>query len=250
MKILPLLLLFCLSLNAQSHKDSPLPKVDWDSKKVLKDITGWSYSKDGQWIDNDHVIAKRGISTDNYFYYRKENRYGYDNIERLILAPVYYGTDTLTVLVKLYEDGYYQRPAIGKSWKTTSKAYYYVFSSNELFSIDSLPKETTEITLPLKACGYLGEATYGSVLSVLEEKLLIKPSIDRELVFTLRASEDQTIQFQFASMHSVFVNVEGVLHDFTLKGKTLYGTPLLLDYIHYELTAAEFSEFFSPKFDF
>ncbi len=244
-----LLILLTLSqwLSAQPRQSKPLPKLSEKPLKVLDEgITGWSYSLDGQWVSAEMKIPVRLISTNEDEYDTRINRLGNDNIEELQLYPVIYGNDTLVMLVKLYETGQYRYQHTQKGWDDHLMAYYFIFNQGELNQLQTIDTNTTNIELPLRDFGLISNTSPGKVAEDIGKRLIIKPSTGRLLTFTIRKiGESEKIQFQFASLHEIFPGVEGVLNDFTLKGKSVYGNRLLLDYLYYEMDQSTFKDFFS-----
>lgn len=230
---------------AQVHTNKPLPIfAEKPSHTIEDDLTGWSYSKDGQWISAENTIPIRAISTDEDAYDTPENRLGMDNIEELRLYPVLYGQDTLVALVKLYESGSYKLDALKKGWRSSTEAYYFLFDASELKRIkkaDSL----MVVKIDLRDYGRLHDVSPRHLLDELTSRVMVRSETDRQLVLLTENGEDNTTYFQLASMSSVFEDVEGVLKDFTLRAETLYGTPALLDYLHYAYSTENFYRFFS-----
>lgn len=232
---------------AQPRENKPLPVFTKEPVKVIDDdITGWSFSKDGQWISDDMRIPVRLISTNEDEYKTRVNELGNDNIEELQLYPILYGSDTLVMLVKLYETGSYKYEHTQKGWEDQTIAYYFIFDHKELRQLRFMTEKAKVFELALKDFGQIADTKPKRVLDAIREKIIIKESTDRFLTFMARKLNDpEVIQFQFASLHDVFTDVEGVLNDFQLRGKSIYGKPLLLDYLYYEVDQKLFIDFFT-----
>lgn len=247
MRKLIVLLALCQGVMAQPRENKPLPVFTKKPLKVLDDgITGWSFSKDGQWISEDMTIPPRLISTDEELYNTKTNKLGNDNIEELRSYPILYGNDTLVMIVKLYKTGNYEYERTKRGWDDYFIGYYFIVDHKELLKLGTLSNETSIIELEMRDFGSVSKTKPSNVLSDIKEKLIIKEKTDRFLTFTIRKiDESSKIQFQMASLHDVFTDVEGVLNDFQIRGKSVYGKKELLDYIYYELDAYTFQDFFS-----
>ncbi len=255
MRKLIVLLTLCQGVMAQPRENKPLPIFTKKPVKVLDDhITGWSFSLDGQWVSEEMTIPPRLISTNEDAYDTRENELGNDNIEELQLYPILYGNDTLVMLVKLYKTGHYEYESTQRGWDDYLMAYYFVVDNKDLFKLGKISAETSIIEMPMRDFGTISRVRSGNVLDEIKKKIIIKQKTDRFLTFTARKVEETSkIQFQFASLHDIFTDVEGVLNDFQIRGKSVYGNKGLLDYIYYEVDAYGFQDFFSlptqMKFD-
>lgn len=236
--------LFSLNLIAQVHKERPLPQISDKAVKTLDEgITGWSFSRDGQWISREMNIPPRAISTNTEVYESNQGKLGLDNISELKLFSVKYGEEDLVALVKTYTDGGYEFQATQRGWEEYSIAYYFVFNKSQLQKLTKANEQTQVIQIPLRDFGTLGTAKKRDVREHIKDKLLIKDTTERVLSMTIKKVDD-TAYFQFASMHKVFDEVEGVLEDFKIRGSTIYGTPRLLEYLHYSYNFDQLLEFF------
>lgn len=248
MKPLLLLLLAATStLIGQVHQNLPIPQLDEASAKVIdEDIIGWSLSLDGQWISEEMKIPVRSVSFDEESYERDANQLGLDNISELILIPAMYGEDSLCILVKMMDNGFYKYKTTKQKWQTNTVGYYYVFNRSHLKDLQNLENGKHTIKIPLRDYGDLGEFKSKHLEEVLLKKMVVEPTTDQLLVAAIQLDEENPdkIYFQFSSQHNVFPEVEGVVKDLTLNGRTIYGTPILIDYIHYEYGKNAFYEFF------
>ncbi len=247
MRKLILLLTLCQAVMAQPRENKPLPIFTKKPVKVLNEgVTGWSLSLDGQWIPKEMTIAPRLISTNEKEYKTKLSELGNDNIEELQLYPIMYGKDTLVMLVKLFNSGQYEYERTKRGWDDRLIAYYFIVDHKELQKLSTIGSKTSIIELKMRDFGHISRTKKGRVLDDIKQHIIIKPKTDRFLTFTARKDDiTNKIQFQFASLHDVFSDVEGVLHDFKLNGKSVYGNKKLLDFIYYEVDAYTFQDFFS-----
>lgn len=246
MRKLIVLLFLSQGLLAQTRENKPLPIFPKKPVKILDEgITGWSLSMDGQWISQEMKIPVRLISTNEDQYETKINSLGNDNIEELQIYPAIYGNDTLIMLVKIYETGAYEYQRTKKGWDDYLLAYYFVIDHKELRKLKAISSEASVIELEMKDFGLVTDVRTRNVLDDIRQKMIVKPETQRRLAFIIRKMDSTgKIQFQFASLHEVFRDVEGVLNDFQLRGRSLYGKEALLDHLYYEMDEDTFKEFF------
>lgn len=239
-------LLSCLGqIRGQVHKSKPLPQLSEEPVHLIdENIKGWSYSLDGQWLSREMNIPPRLISTNHEAFETHEAELGLDNIEELQLYPMLYGSDTLLALVKIYRNGNYEFEATQRGWDDYNQAYYFVFEPGELDQLKSVGSEPSIIKIKLRGFGELRQFKKRKVRSHLKDDLLVKDKTNRVLAITMKV-EEGTAYFQMASLHSIFSDVEGVLHDFKRQGSSLYGSPILLDYLHYSYDFEALKNFFS-----
>lgn len=248
MRFLPFLLCLSLLVAAQPRDDMPLPYFSKKATSILKDdITGWSYSIDGQWISEEKTILPRFNSRDERKYNKLASGLGLDNIEELRIYPVSYGEDTLIMLVKLYREGSFKYKTTQKGWRTYLSAYYFLFELNELSKLNKIQDTATQnLTIRLKDGGWIKNVRKGKLLERIQEKMLVKKRYGRNLVLMVQPyTEESVVRFHIFSYHEVFKDVEGVRQDFILEGKSMYGSPKLFDYIYYETPLSNFSDFFA-----
>lgn len=255
MRKLIILLALCQGVMAQPRENKPLPIFTKKPIKVIDDnLTGWSFSLDGQWVSQEMTIPPRLISTNEDAYETRVNSLGNDNIEELQLYPILYGTDTLVMLVKIYTNGQYEYESTQRGWDDYLMAYYFVVDYKELQKLSSITSNTSIIELNMRDFGRISNVKKSNTLEMIKKKLIIKDKTDRFLTFTARkVDETSKVQFQFASLHDIFNDVEGVLNDFQIRGKSVYGNKELLNYMYYEIDFYAFQDFFSlptqVKFD-
>lgn len=245
-----LILLLCLPaiLVAQERKNRPLPQFTKEPTSVLADsVSGWSLSIDGQWIEAEKLIYPRLISRDKDAYESNENSLGLDNFEEFRLYPVQYGQDTLILLVKLYTRGFYKYEVSKKGWDTELDAYYFLVKKENLEGALSAIDTTVHMhKMELLDGGVLSNVSSRKVLKEIMAKLRVRERYDRVLVLMAqRMAATKKMRFHLFSLHQVFPDVEGVLKDFSMRGKTVFGTRFLFDFIYYETDEKIFNRFFS-----
>lgn len=250
MKSTLLLLLFSFCLAGQIHQNLPVPDLREKSMNVIDDyIIGWSLSLDGQWVSEEMKIPIRAVSFNVNSYESDANQLGLDNISELILIPATYGSDSLCILVKIMNTGYYKYKTTKQKWQTNTVGYYYVFDQKHLGNFQNLDTGKSVIKIPLRDFGELGELKSKHLKEKLMQQMVIKPRTDQLLVASIELSDQspEKVYFQFSSQHNIFPEVEGVIKDLKLNGRTIYGTPLLIDYIHYEYDKTAFLNFFKTN---
>lgn len=250
MRSLLLLLLISSSSFAQIHQNSPIPEILEESKRVIdEELIGWSKSLDGQWFSSEMTIPIRAISQDEEAYETNESELGLDNISQLLLYKINYGEELLYALIKISNSGQYRYSTTQQKWQESEIAYYYIFDKVEMKRITDAEDNTSLVKIPLRDYGALGEVRSKKILASLKKNIIIKDKTDRLLVIALKTDSENAdkIYFQFSSQHKIFPDVEGVLHDFKLQGNTVYSSPLLLDYLHYEYDKGAFNKFFSAE---
>lgn len=245
------ILIFCLisfSLFSQPREERPLPEYREEPIKTLEEgITGWSYSKDGQWVKGKGHIPIVSISTKEENYETDQAQVGLDNIDQLWLEPIKYGDDTLVGLIKIYTEGFYEYPVTQRDWDERTNAYYFIFKKKGLEKLRNFEDTTvSNVRLNLMAGGLLKDIKTKHIIENIEKNTVVRYRYDRDLVFTMQKPANDTIRrFQFFSIHEIFPDVEGVLEDFTRGGRTVYGSTVLFDFLYYELSDPRFREFFS-----
>ncbi len=250
-----LFLIFCCSFSllasAQLREEKPLPMFAQEASSILVDsVSGWSYSKDGQWIKGDKIIYPRLISRNEEAYEAKENKLGIDNFDQLQLFPVQYGKDTLLLLVKLFTSGKYKYEVSKKGWKTSTDAYYYLFKLKDMRSAMMAVDTTVRMNkIRLMDGGLLEDIDEKKVVENIKQNVRVRERYDRVLtLMTKYVPENNSVRFHIFSLHSVFPDVEGILQDLRKSGRSLYGSKELFDYAYYETEDKIFYRFFSmPK---
>ncbi|WP_417608096.1 hypothetical protein [Owenweeksia hongkongensis] len=250
MRSLLLLLLVSASTFAQIHQNEPIPEIDEKSVKIIdEDIIGWSKSFDGQWLSKEMTIPIRAISQDEIAYESDESELGQDNISELHLYKTKYGEEQLYTLIKIFRTGSYKYTATQQKWQETLSAYYYIFEADQMKKLLEATESNGLIRIPLRDYGLMEGIKSKKIIETLTTNLVIKNSTDRLLVAVLKLDGEHAdkIYFQISSQHEIFPDVEGILNDFTLQGNTVYNSPLLLDYLHYEYDKEAFKKFFTAE---
>ena len=258
MKHLVILFLTGFTCLAQPRSEKPLPYFPKKPAKLLSDeVTGWSYSLDGQWLSEEQKIPVRLVSRNEDAYQKEQNEPGLDNFDQFQLYPALYGNDTLVLLVKLFEEGAYEFPQSKENWQDYTNAYFYLFNKDQLKKLQRFSAQNSELLhIELLQDGLIKDLNRRNALERIKEKLKIDPEYDRQLVFTGRSytlknnerekgDSPSRIQFQIFSSHKSVADVEGVVQDFRINGTSLYGRPALLDYLYYECDRQRFVDFFT-----
>ncbi len=250
------LLLLSLSGFAQHRVNEPLPYFSDKAVNVMDDeITGWSYSLDGQWVSAEKKIPIRAVSRNEDQYEEKRNKLGIDNITELRLYNVNYGGENLIALVKIMKNGHFKYPKTRKGWRSNKDAYYFIFSQNELNTLKNLEDGQVQVLeIPLVADGFFRDVKEKNITSLLREHVIIDKDYERDLIMTVQSFasnnkdpqkpvDHQKVRFQFFSQHELDDDVMGILNDFRLQGKSLYGSPQLFDHIYYECNRKSYDNF-------
>jgi len=245
-----LFIFFPLSLWAQPRENRDLPIFEpVPYFQVGDSIKGWSYSADGQWISKPKIVPVIGISRNENFYNNQDNALGIDNIHKLIAYKVKYGSDTLICLVKVYRDGAYRYPNRKRGWKEHLAGYYWIIRYRDLnAALDYFEEQDTSEAFVLRIKSLEGRAIKEiedeeDILEQITSTTIIKPNFDRNLVLTLQKGEnDTTLRFHLCSLHVIFTDVEGTRNNFTKRGRSVYGSVRLFDYMYFEINRKDFFE--------
>lgn len=254
-RLLLVFLMLSYFANAQERREQPLILI---SKKPLalldKDVKGWSYSLDGQWLSAKKKIPIRANSRDKDIYDKKPEYLGIDNFSYLALYPAIYGVDTLMLMVKVYKDGAYKFGRIKKNWDEYYRAYYYLLSKKEYKKLDMLQDTSAQvIKLDLVDDGEISGVDEGDIMNEIRSRLRVNQEHHRQMVVMVQPfTAKNRIRFQIFSQHKIFRDVAGVLRDFTLMGNSLYGDLRLFDYLYYETAIDRFEKLMTVpnSFDF
>ncbi len=243
-----------MSCFAQSREEKPIPYLSEKPVSILDDdIKGWSLSLDGQWISEEKTILPRLISRDKKAYRTRINRLGLDNFKEMLMYPIIYGNDTLLLILKAYENGHYKYEYSKKGWRNEDWIHYFVIKARDLNKLNTLEDSTVHILKIKMLDGGQIKTSTSRAISEIKERLLIRNNYNYSMhIMVQPLAQKERIKFHIYAMHNVFPDVEGVLKNFTVNGRTAYGSELLFDYIHYETSIKNFSKFFSlpGSFDF
>ncbi len=190
-----------------------------------------------------------GISRNEDFYQRESNRLGIDNIQKLLAYKVKYGKDTLICLLKIYRDGAFKYPNRRKGWKEFTAGYFWLVRYRDLKqALNYFEKQDTGEAFVLRIKSLEGRSIKEiederTVLKKIMNSTIVKPDFDRNLVLTIQSSEDPNlIRMHLCSLHVIFTDVEGVRQNFTKRGRSVYGSVRLFDYVYFEMNRKEFFE--------
>lgn len=240
--LLPVLALAQPRNNRELPIFEPLPYFS-----VGDSITGWSLSSDGQWVSRPQTIPPIGISRNTDFYDREENAVGIDNIKKLIAYKVKYGKDTLICLVKVYTDGAYRYPNRKRGWKNFQAGYFWLVRYQDLKkALNYFEENDTGETFVLRIKSLEGRQIREiedeeEILKKVTATTIVKPNFDRNLVLTIQSGSDKNlIRMHMCSLHVIFTDVEGTRTNFTRRGKSVYGSVRLFDYMYFEMDRKEF----------
>ncbi len=248
-------LLICLVLPlisfAQPRENRELPIFESIPYFTVGDsIVGWSLSADGQWVSRPNTIPVIGISRNEEFYNRKDNALGIDNIKRLMAYKVKYGKDTLICLLKIASDGKYRYPNRRKGWDNYYSGYYWLVRYRDLRNaLEYFEEKDTSDAIVLRIKAWEGRLIkeiddiedQEEILEEIVSSTIVKPDFDRNLVLTLQeGSNSSTLRFHLVSMHVIFNDIEGVRKNFTKRGRSVYGSVRLFDFMYYEMDRKNF----------
>lgn len=241
----------------QMRENAPLPQI---SKKpvasISKGITGWCLSTDGQWLSKDNIIPLRQNSQADLKFMKKEENIGTDNIQELDLYTVVYGKDTLIMLTKTSQAGFYELAEIQKKWREYTYLWYYIISRDDLPQLLGGTESAELVRIPLLAEGKLTNPSGDVTAAIAADLNLTRPS-NHELIFTSRLvkapSEEKTddkeapklLQFQLYAYHPGSGDISGSVNEFSVKGKSLMNYVDLLSHCYYELDQGSWAGFLS-----
>jgi hypothetical protein len=245
-----LLLLFFFGFSAtfsQVRRNAPLLSFSSVPIGQLDEgIAGWVRTTNGQWISSENTIPKRFSSFDEKKYKQKHNKLGMDNIQAIEVYDVTYGDERLWAIVKYYTNGAYKYKGTQKGWKDWDEAYYYLVYPEEFQKLSELEDSIIHvIKFKLLHSGRIRDVKRDEIADEIQRKVKFTQTFDRYMVLHLRLDRGSNkAHFQFACPHEIFGDIEGVLNDFTVKGKSLYGRPALFDYFYYETTMFKLGQVF------
>ncbi|MFT7249474.1 MAG: hypothetical protein ACI97P_002255 [Arcticibacterium sp.] len=234
---------------AQKRESESLPLFDPLPYFSISDsISGWSFSSDGQWIEWPNIIPPIGISRNEDFYKAKHNLFGIDNIKTLSAYHVKYGKDTLICLVKTFSNGEYKYPARKKGWKNYTDAYYCVLYYKDLkkalaFFEEKDDEEVHVLKIKTLDSKLLTDIKERNLIEDIKANVIIKSNYDRNLVLTLQNNKRlNTLYFHLSNLHEIFNDVEGVRKPFSRRGRSVYGSTQLFNYLYFEVDQKDFLE--------
>lgn len=243
------LVIASLGTRGQIRDSQALPLFDPVPYFSLNDsIKGWSLSLDGQWLSWSKTIPAIGVSRNEDFYDAKHNKFGIDNIQNLFAYHVKFGSDTLVCLVKTFRNGEYKYPARKRGWHNYTDAYYCILHYKDLkkaldFFEDKNDDEVYVLRIKTLDSKLLSDIKEKDILEEIKGHVIIKPNYDRNLALTLQNNKrDSTILFHICNLHELFNDVEGVRQPFSRRGRSVYGSVKLFDYLYFEVDKTAFFE--------
>lgn len=248
MRYIIFILFLSLSAKAQPRINAPLPIFASQAIESLdRGVVGWSLSKDGQWMSEKNTIPKNLNSMDKKGRLERINKIGLDNFKELRIYPVIFGADTLVLLTKLYETGYYKYKRSQRGWQKEKKCHYFIFHKSELKKLDALEDSVVQvIKINMLDNGVVTYEYRGQIMNKVKKKVVLDKDHDYDLIVTLQPFlAAQSIRFQFYAMHKEFDEVAGVLENYKINGTSVYGDEKLFDHLYYETDINKFSSFFT-----
>tara|TARA_R110002072_G_scaffold287389_4_gene453006 strand:+ start:1590 stop:2363 length:774 start_codon:yes stop_codon:yes gene_type:complete len=248
MRYIAFILFLSLGAIAQPRINDPLPIFSSKPIETLdKGVVGWSLSTDGQWMSEKRTIPMNLNSMDKKGRLERINKIGLDNFKELRIYPVIFGADTLVLLTKLYESGYYKYKKSQRGWQKEKKCHYFIFHKSELKKLDALKDSVVQvIKINMLDNGVVSYEYRAQIMNKVKKKVVLDKNHGYDLIVTLQPFlKDQTLRFQFYAMHKEFDEVTGVLEDFKINGKSVYGDAGLFDHLYYETDIDKFSSFFT-----
>jgi hypothetical protein len=231
-------------LVAQDRINKPIPEInEISSGSLIEEITGWSYSLDGRWIEQENTIPKRILYKQKTKDKSPQNELGIDNIKNLQIHEIYYDQDTLLLLVKLFEDGFYKFPRSRSGWKSQTSLYYFIFPKPKV-SLDELQDSSAyQLKFKLVDSGQIKDVSKKKYLDPVESKMNLMYSSNKYLHLDIQLWRNENImRFNLYSNHEVFNDLEGTVTDLKIKGKSLFGTEQLMNYIYFETELTTFAQ--------
>jgi hypothetical protein len=237
-------LMCSLNIIAQERINKPIPMVNEISRgSLLEEITGWSYSLDGRWISQDMTIPKRILYKQKTQEKSPQTELGIDNIKNLHLHEIYYDQDTLMLLVKLYEDGFYKFPRTRSGWKSQTSLFYFIFPKPKIGLEELQDSSSHQLKFKLVDSGEIKDVSKKKYLEPIESKMNLMYSSNKYLHLDLQLWRTENIlRFNLYSNHEVFSDLEGTVTDLKIKGKSLFGTEQLMNYIYFETELTTFAQ--------
>lgn len=232
------------TLFSQKRVNKPIPEInELSTGRLLENVTGWSYSLDGRWIDRECTIPARILYRQKTQNKSPQSELGIDNIQNLYIHEIYYDADTLLLLVKLYEDGYFKFPRSRSGWKKQTSLQYYIFPKPNLDLEDLEDALTHRLKFKLVDSGNIRDINRKKYLLPVEQKMNLMHHSNKVMHLDLQMwREENILRFNLYSNHEVFNDLEGTVTDLKIKGKSLFGTEQLMNYIYYETDLTTFAQ--------
>jgi len=238
---------FLADISAQDRLNEPLIQFSANPIGVLQsNITGWMRSTDGQWISGENTIPKRFSSFDDEKYEMPENQLGNDNAIKFEIYDATFQNERIWAIIKYMRNGAYKYPGTKKGWKEWTDAYYVLVRPEELMVMNDLEDSLIHVMkIPVIYGGTLRKIGGENITEAIQKNVRFGQSFDRDLVLTLQLFRgNNTARFAMSSNHTVFPEVEGILNDFTFRGKSLYGRQALFEYCYFETNMYDLGQVF------
>lgn len=232
---------------AEYHSSKPLPFIqDEPVFELSNEVRGWSWSQDEQWLTDYQKIPLNGVSSVSKTL--NEWSVGMDNIDKLAFYQLVHGEDTFLVYVKVFRTGSYKYPTTRKGWRTQKDLYWATFRKpiktrpiSEL-----LPDSNYYFSFPLYGEGYIRDLTGWQALHKRLEKEIYPEPQDRNFVLQMERKMNDQLQFLAYSIHPIFDDPEGLVSDFKVKNKSIFGVKETLFRCHYSILTTEWTEWVLP----
>ncbi len=238
---------FLANISAQDRLNEPLIQFSANPIGILQSgIIGWMRSTDGQWISAENTIPKRFSSFDDEKYEMPENKLGNDNTLKIEVYDATFQNERIWAVIKYMRNGAYKYHGTKRGWKEWTDAYYFLVRPDDLMVMDNLEDSVIHVMkIPAIYGGTLRKIDNENITVAIQKHVRFGQSFDRELVLMLQLFRgNNTARFAVSSNHKVFPEIEGILHNFTYKGKSLYGRPALFDYCYFETSMYDLGQVF------
>jgi hypothetical protein len=239
-----LFLAISLTTYAQTRTSTPDMVFGEEPIGLLEDdVNGWTYSLDGKWMKGENVVYPRVQSRNNEKLEKPPCQFGIDNFSKMAVHEIQYGKDTLFLLVKFFENGYFKYPRTQSGWKSEKGLHYFVFKKPKQHIANITDTLRHTFTAKLINSGTLTDVSHRRYLDKIEERINLEERSNRFLYFDFEFyQKTDVLRFMIYANHEVFHDLRGTITDLDISGKTLFGTPQLLDYIYFETTFTAFRE--------
>ena len=225
----------CSILNAQMERNNS--EISFSKEPIAtldKDIVGWVKAIDGQWKSAEQTILDNQPEDNDYRQKHKE--IGQDNFVAMHVYDMWVDGKRLWVYVKFFKNGYYRYEQRKKGWRGRLDAYFYLVDPLLLPDLNDL-KDNIPYTylIPTMGAGKFQNIRKKDIIEKIKSTLTIPLHSDRLMAIQLRVDkESNKAQFQISSMHKVFSGTDGIVMDFHIRDRSVYGKNILFDHFYYE----------------
>ena len=231
-------------LYGQTRTNTPEVKISEEPIASMEEgFTGWTYSLDGKWISGENCIYPRLLSVQNDRLKSPPYSLGIDNMKEIQVYEVLYGADTLLLILKPYEDGYFKYASSQTGWRSQKSIHYFIIDKpkSHLNEIQDTLLHTLEYKL--YDSGTIQDISLRKAIPEISKRLNLSQKSNRILFLDYQVwKETGVIRFMLYANHEVFHDLRGTVSDITIRGKSLFGTPQLLNYIYFEADLNVFSQ--------